>query len=318
VKPIEPVISIARLEFLAALTGILIATQARSNGELAHLIQNPTEAALLSFSSGLLIISLVGIFSKKVRAGVKGIKGAIKAKKLAKWPLFAGALGGCVIGIQTQVVPLIGVALYSVASISGQTAISLVVDRIGLTGGGKKHISGRRIVAAALTITAVFVSVIDKLSLKNFAILSVLLTVAAGSLVGIQRSFNGLLNEHSRQSFATSLLNFITGTSTLLLILGVMIFIRHDRIHSLPPGPWWIYLGGVTGVIYIAFASTIVQHLGVLTFTLFSVGGQLFGSLLIDLISPTHNAHVTWYLVIGILLTYAGVLAGGQSRLFRR
>ena len=33
-------------------------------------------------------------------------------------------------------------------------------------------------------------------------------------------------------------------------------------------------------------AQTIVQHLGVLTFTLFSVGGNLVGSLLIDLISP--------------------------------
>jgi transporter family-2 protein len=77
-------------------------------------------------------------------------------------------------------------------------------------------------------------------------------------------------------------------------------------------------LGGVTGVIYIAFSATIVQHLGVLTFTLFSVGGQLLGSLLIDLISPTTGSRVSWYLVTGIAMTYVGVVIGGQSRLFRK
>ena len=79
----------------------------------------------------------------------------------------------------------------------------------------------------------------------------------------------------------------------------------------MPSGPWWIYTGGVIGVIYIAFTSTIVQHLGVLTFTLFSVGGQLVGSLIIDLVSPTKGVSVSAYLVTGIVMTYAGVIAGG-------
>ena len=56
-----------------------------------------------------------------------------------------------------------------------------------------------------------------------------------------------------------------------------------------------------------------MQHLGVLTFTLFSVGGQLVGSLLIDLISPTNGVNVSTYLVTGIVMTYFGVIAGGVS-----
>ena len=54
-----------------------------------------------------------------------------------------------------------------------------------------------------------------------------------------------------------------------------------------------MYTGGVLGVIYIAMASMIVQHLGVLTFTLFSVGGQLVGSLLIDIFSPTDGVQIS-------------------------
>jgi transporter family-2 protein len=96
----------------------------------------------------------------------------------------------------------------------------------------------------------------------------------------------------------------------LIVLLGAML-IGGMKLSPLPAGPWWIYTGGVIGVIYIAFTSTIVQHLGVLTFTLISVGGQLLGSLLIDLISPTEGVQVSIYLVTGIILTYLGVLVGG-------
>jgi transporter family-2 protein len=57
----------------------------------------------------------------------------------------------------------------------------------------------------------------------------------------------------------------------------------------------------------------IVQHLGVLTFTLFSVGGQLVGSLLIDIISPTDGVQISIYLVVGIAMTYLGVIVGGVN-----
>ena len=80
-----------------------------------------------------------------------------------------------------------------------------------------------------------------------------------------------------------------------------------------PHGPWWIYMGGTIGVIYIAFTSTIVQHLGVLTFTLFSTGGQLVGALLIDIYSPTEGVSVSAYLVSGIVMTFLGVLVGGVN-----
>ncbi|NCZ58341.1 MAG: DMT family transporter, partial [Actinobacteria bacterium] len=154
----------------------------------------------------------------------------------------------------------------------------------------------------------------------SFSFLAVLLAVVAGALVGIQRALNGQINEHSNQSYATSLLNFITGTSFLVIFISILILLGRIELQPLPNGPWWIYTGGIIGVIYIAFTSLIVQHLGVLTFTLFSVGGQLFGSLLLDLYAPSTGVSVSWYLVTGIAMTYIGVVVGGarQSRLERK
>jgi len=309
-----------RLDGLAALSGVMIAFQARANGELSYRLDNAPQAALVSFSSGLFFITIYAIFSPKIKEGIKRLKAAVSSGEIPKIRLLAGALGGAFVALQTSVVPLIGVALYSVASIAGQSAVSLLVDRIGLTGGGVKLISPRRIAAAFITVIAVLVSVIDKLEADNFQLFALLLALIAGALVGVQRALNGQINEYSQNSYTTSLLNFITGTSFLTLFIIILITLGRVKLQPLPGGPWWIYTGGVIGVIYIAATSLIVQHLGVLTFTLFSVGGQLIASLLLDIYSPTQGVSVSWYLVSGIAMTYIGVLVGGvrQSRLERR
>ena len=302
-----------RLDLLAALSGILISLQARANGELSLRLNNGLQAAFISFSSGLLIIAIISIFNPKIKNGARRLRAAVSAKEIAPWTLFAGALGGAFVAVQTQIVPLIGVAIYSVASIAGQSATSLVVDRIGLTGGGKKPISPRRIAAAVVTVLAVLVSVLDRIDARNLSLIAVALAGLAGAIVGVQRAMNGLINEHSGQSFTTSLLNFIMGSSVLGIALLVAVAIGKVEFVALPAGPWWIYMGGTIGVIYIAFTSTIVQHLGVLTFTLFSTGGQLIGALLIDIYSPTKGVSVSGYLVSGIVMTFLGVLVGGVN-----
>ena len=177
-------------------------------------------------------------------------------------------------------------------------------------------ISPRRVAGAVITILAVLISVWDKLAGIDFSHLSVIFAVLAGAFVGVQRALNGQINEFSDESYATSLLNFITGTTFLILFIGTLVLTGRNQLQQLPVGPWWIYTGGVIGVIYIAFTALIVQHLGVLTFTLFSVGGQLFGSLLLDLYLPSEGITVSWYLVSGIAMTYLGVIVGGvrQSR----
>jgi transporter family-2 protein len=302
-----------RLDFLAALSGVMIALQARANGELSHRLDNGLQAALVSFGSGLLIILIITPFSPHIKEGIRNLKAAIAHEEIARWKLLAGALGGSFVAIQTQIVPLIGVAIYSVASIAGQTAMSLVVDRIGLTGGGKKLISPRRVMAAVLTVIAVLVSVWDRIDADNLSMIAVTAGCIAGAVVGVQRALNGQINEHSHQSFTTSLLNFITGTTFLVILILVGVALGKNQLSPLPSGPWWIYTGGVIGVIYIAFTSTIVQHLGVLTFTLFSVGGQLAASLVIDLVSPTDGVSVSSYLITGLAMTYVGVIVGGVS-----
>ncbi len=276
------------------------------------------EAALVSFGSGLIFVSLISAFKKDVRAGFTDIFKAVKDKSLSSWRLGAGVLGASFVAMQTHVVPIAGVALFTVASLAGQAAISLWVDHSGLMGSGKNLVTIRRVLAAAITVLAVIVSAWDRFSMSNFSILAILLAIFAGGLVGVQRALNGQINFYSKRSFATSQLNFITGTSFLLLLLILRSVFTDHSIMNFTTGPWWMFIGGSIGVVYIAFSAVAVQHLGVLDFTLFSVGGMLFGSLLIDIFAPTQGTVISWYLIAGILITYLGVIANGQSLRSRR
>lgn len=302
-----------RLDLIAFLIATLIAFQARANGELSHLLGNPIQAATVSFGSGLIIIAIFAATHHGMKQGLLGIKRAVIEGNLKRWNLFAGMLGGIFVAIQTNTVPLIGVAIYSVASISGQTASSLIVDAFGLTGGVGKHITFRRIMASLITVLAVLISVWDRIDAKDLSLIPVALAGLAGSIVGIQRALNGKINIYSGQHWTTSLLNFVMGTTFLLILTALLIPTGHYKIEPLPTTPWWIYTGGLLGVIYIAYSATIVQHLGVLASTLLSVGGNLFGALLIDLIAPINGVKVSAWLVSGICLSFAGVIVGGVS-----
>jgi transporter family-2 protein len=306
------------LELLSAFSGVMIAIQSRINGELSTRLGDSLEAAMVSFGSGLIFVTLLVITRKKNRTGFGLIFKAVKQKQLPKWRLSAGVLGASFVAMQTHVVPIAGVALFTVASLAGQTAISLFVDKVGLSGGAKSAITKRRIIAALITIFAVIVSAWDRFSMSNFSIAAIVLAVLAGSWVGVQRALNAQINIYSTQSFATSLLNFITGSTFLFTLLVIRYLNSGQPLSKLVNAPWWVYLGGSIGVIYIAFSATAVQHMGVLVFTLFSVGGMLIGSLLIDLIAPTSGTDLSPYLFAGILLTYLGVIANGQSRFSRK
>lgn len=287
---------------------MLIAAQSRVNGALSDEMGDSLEAAIVSFSTGLLFVILIAVIRKDVRAGFRQIFKATKAGKMPPLTLAAGVLGASFVAMQTHVVPIAGVALFTVASLAGQTAISLWVDKLGLSGGAKSLITKRRVIAAIITIFAVAVSAWDRFAMSDFSILALSLALFAGTWVGVQRALNGRINSYSNKSFATSLLNFITGTSFLLFLLAIRSIFTDHSILNFKTAPWWMFLGGSIGVIYIALSAHIVQHLGVLEFTLFSIVGMLTSSLIIDLMFPIKGDLISKYSILGALISFIGLV----------
>lgn len=291
----------------------MIGLQSRANGELGSVVGSATEAGTISFGTGLLVALALAAVQPRMRVGLRRIGTAVRERKLPRWQLLAGFLGGWFTVVQSYATPLIGVAAFSVGMIAGQTAMSLLVDRLGLRAGVRHHISGRRIATACITVIAVVVSGADRLDVGTGELLPVVAAVVIGAVVAFHRALNAHINDYAQESLATSLLNFATGFAMLLVIdlVGVLMGVTELQV---PQGPWWMYTGGVIGFAYIAMAAVGVQRIGVLMFTALSVAGQLLGSLLLDLLVPSSGITIGPNIFAGAALSMLGILVGVARR----
>ena len=83
------------------------------------------EAAIVSFTTGLLFVTLITLYRRQNRVAFGNIFKAVKAKQMKPWTLGAGVLGASIVAMQTRVIPIVSIALFTVASLAGQTGISL-------------------------------------------------------------------------------------------------------------------------------------------------------------------------------------------------
>ncbi|MFM9135576.1 MAG: DMT family transporter [bacterium] len=291
--------------------GSLTALQSRINGELSYITGNGIEAAVVSFGSGWIILSVMLIAWRPMREGLARVVTALGHGELRWWQALGGLLGGFFVAVQSTTVPLIGVAVFTVAVVAGQSANSLVVDRIGLGPAGRQDITLARVLSAVLAVAAVGVAVSDRWSEPGTSSLpAVLAALVAGLAIAVQQAINGRVGRAAGNAFTATWVNFSLGCLLLGSAFGLAWALTSYDPSPLPSQPWWLYLGGVIGVLFIATASWVVQVLGVLLFALLSIAGQLSGALVIDVVFPTAGGTFHPVLVVGVLLAGLAVAVG--------
>ena len=62
--------------------------------------------------------------------------------------------------------PSLGVAVFTVAVVAGQSSNSLIVDRMGLGPAGKQAITRSRVISAVLAVVAVTVAVVEPVRVR--------------------------------------------------------------------------------------------------------------------------------------------------------
>lgn len=294
--------------------GFSVAIQARANGELTQHTGNGVQAALISFGSGFVIISIAMIFSKSMQSGLGRIIASLRDRTLPWWAIPSGIIGGIFVASQSFSVALIGVAMFSVGIVAGQTLNSLLVDHFGLGPIGRQQITPRRVLSAVIAIAAVIVAVSGRLGGGDTRYYAIFLALFAGAAVAVQQALNGRTSAAARQPFASTWVAFFFGTAILLLASLVGVLFMGATAQFPTAGPWWMFLGGIMGVTFISTASWGVPRLGVLVFALISIAGQLTAGLALDLFVPVVGTSVTTTLVIGVIMTLVAVAVGSLQR----
>ncbi|GAA1244855.1 DMT family transporter [Prauserella halophila] len=302
---------------LAVSAGFGMSVQARINGQLGLELGDSALAAVISFGGGLLLLLCWLAVSRPMRAGTRAAVAALRSGRLRPWHFLGGIAGGTYVLGQSLTVSLIGVALFTVGVVAGQTVSGLFVDRFGLGPSGKEPTTVLRVAGAVMTVAAVAGAVAGDVAgqADPARIALLILPFVAGAGMAVQQAFNGHVGAASGSSLTAALVNFTTGTAMLVLASLVSLAL-HGAPAALPGNPV-LYLGGLVGIVFIAVASFVVSWIGVLLLGLSTVAGQLLGSMLLDAFLPTEGNGLTTSTVVacGVALLAIGVASlGGRKR----
>lgn len=259
----------------AVASGALVAYQQRINGDLAQSLDDPMLAAVVSFATGLVVVTAAVALRRPARE-------ALRRLPEVPWRWRIGGLGGAtLVAVGAAAAPRIGVALLTVGLVAGSTVGGLVVDRVGLGPGGAHPLSSARLVGAGLCLLSIALAAREGLDAASPALL--VLVFVAGFLISVQQALNGRVRVVTHAAVAT-LVNFVVGTTALLVALLVTALVTGVPARSWPgPDRWWLYLGGPMGATFVAVAAVVVRRLGVLRLGLAVTAGQVCGGLLLDL-----------------------------------
>lgn len=305
----------------AAVCGAILPVQSRVNGRLAELV-DPAPAAVVSFGSGLLLLTAVLLLVRRARLGLRKVPFTMRIGGLRWWEVIGGVGGGLLVAAQTYAVPLVGVTAFLIAVIGGQSVSALAVDRAGLAPGGAQPLTAARVAAAGLAVVGVAVAATAPGRSESGGavglalVLPLVLAFLAGAGQSVQQAYNGVVTTVSRDAFATAWLNFFTGT-VFLLALGAVSWV----VAGLPgPGetlaalPWWAWVGGSLGVVFIALAAWAMQHLPVLAFVLVTVTTQLVVGVLLDLTDPVARQALGPQVLTGVALALVASVWAALAR----
>lgn len=314
--------STSRLPVLAGLplavgAGLAIPAQGRINGALGARLDDGIAAAVVSFSTGLVVMILISLLLPRGRAGLARIVPAVRSQAFPRLYVLAGGIGALFVFAQSFTVGLLGVALFTVATVTGQTVSGLLVDRLGLGPAGKKPVTGIRIIGCLLTIAAVAWAVSPRFTAGGppgtgpdagpaALLVPLLLPVAAGFLMSFQQAMNGTATVHYGTPIAATLVNFVAGSLVLWAAFAIKLAVAGPGNPL--PGEWWYYLGGPMGCVFIGLGALLVRSLGVLVTGLGMIAGQLLGSLALDVFLPAPGSVVALPTVLGTILTLAAII----------
>ncbi len=140
------------------------------------------------------------------------------------------------------------------------------------------------------------------------------LALLAGALIPLQASSNGALGRELGNPLWAAVTSLIVSSAVLIATI-VVLRLPQPNIAGALHGPWWLWIGGFSGAIYVAMATFLPPKLGASNYILFVMVGQVIAAMLIDhfgllglTAKPINLVRITGVLIIlfGLIVVQAG------------
>lgn len=112
---------------------------------------------------------------------------------------------------------------------------------------------------------------------KEVIIMNYIISVLTGALLALMVSLNGTVGEVSG-NYASSVIIHIVGLVGIIIVL----IVTKSKIKNLKGIPFYMYTGGLIGVLTVIFSNASFSKLGVSLTVSIGLLGQLITSIIID------------------------------------
>lgn len=135
------------------------------------------------------------------------------------------------------------------------------------------------------------------------------IALVGGVALTFQAGVNTQLRAWVGDPARAALISFIIGGAALLLY-SLAVRSPWPDVRMLAGAPWWVWIGGLIGAVYVVVTVSVVPRLGAAVFFAVVVGGQMLASLVADHFGwvgfPQHP--ISLGRIAGAALILAGVL----------
>ncbi len=129
-----------------------------------------------------------------------------------------------------------------------------------------------------------------------------------GVCVALQAPINARLGTHFGDPLPAAAISFLVG----FLFLGAITLLsgRIPALEQAASAPWWAWVGGTLGGLYVWAAVWSIGTLGVVTMIAGLVFGQLAAALFLDAVGAFGMAvrEISWTRILAVVMVGAGLV----------
>lgn len=299
---------------LAAMAvGAVIPAQTAVNSRLRTSVGAPLPTSFYSFTVAFLCAVTLAV-------AISGFRWDFAAAGAEPWWVWIGGVMGTVfLTGNVLLFPRLGSVETVVIPILGQVIMALVIDQFGFFGAPQTEASALRLLGAVVVLAGIVCIHV----LRHNSDGAIRSHAGGGSLWGwrafgvfmgmcsaTQTAANGYLGTVLGSSIQAGAVNLAVGATLLFLLSLTFRSSRQALLSTIEPGPWWMWLGGVFGAIFVVGMATLAPIIG----TGATVIGQLAGTIICGQVierfgffgSPKTPLHANR--VVGLVLVFIGAV----------
>ena len=290
---------------MGILAGLVLPIQTLVNTRLRASTGTPFSSSMISFAVGTVTLLIVAI------AVTGGNYGIAQAFNEPLWIWFGGLLGVVALTGNILLFPHLGAVQTVVLPIAGQVIMGLIVDHFGLFESPQSSLTAVRAIGAIIVLIGVIavVATPSAATSSEDSATALWLWRLAGFIFGCftasQSAINGHLGQVTGSPVSAALVSFAVGVTALVIVNIVLRWRPRIERPEGKPNPWWMWIGGVLGALFIFGNAALVPQIGTGLTVVAGLLGSMLGSLIIDRVS---GAPIKSRQVLGIALLLTGVV----------